>query len=318
MFAPCTMVCMQSPTRLLHGGAHGRPAVLLTIAMAGWGTIGLFAHGADADPVTIAAWRCVFAAATLAVMSIVIGAFRSSRFTRRAVLVTLAGGAALVANWVLLFAAFDRTTITIATVSYHMEPFLLVAIGALIARRAPSARSVAWLVAGFAGLLLATRFVRFDGLAHDGGSFVGPLAGLGAGLLYAIATLLAKYTDGIHPQVMTLMQCGLGALVLLPFAGMLDWSDSRWGWIAALGIIHTGVLYWILYAAARRLPTTTLAALSFVNPAVAVLTDVLLTGDLPTLEQFIGIAVIVASTLAITLKQEEHNGRTRHDVEVAA
>ncbi|WP_309082305.1 DMT family transporter [Zhihengliuella sp.] len=298
--------------------ARARATVLLTIAMAGWGTIGLFAHGADADPVTIAAWRCVFAVVTLAVMSVAVGAFQSSRFTRRAVMLTLSGGAALVANWVLLFAAFDRTTITIATVSYHMEPFFLVAIGALIARRAPSARSVAWLVAGFVGLLLATRFVRFDGLALDSGSLIGPLAGLGAGLLYAIATLLAKYTDGIHPQVMTLMQCGLGALVLLPFAGMLEWSDSRWGWIAAMGVIHTGVLYWILYAAARRLSTVTLAALSFVNPAVAVLTDVLLTGDLPAPEQFIGIAVIVAATLAITLKQEDHECRSRPEVEVAA
>ncbi|WP_162183381.1 DMT family transporter [Psychromicrobium lacuslunae] len=292
-----------------------RATVLLTIAMAGWGTIGLFAQGAKTDPITIAAWRCVFAVGSLILMSLLVGAFRASRFTARAVTLTLVGGIALVANWILLFAAFDATTITIATVSYHMEPFFLVAIGSIIARRAPSRLSICWLLIGFTGLIFTTRFLRFDGLAIDSTSLIGPLAGLGAGLLYAVATLLAQRTEGIHPQVMTLMQCALGALVLLPFAGMLDWNGTSWWWIAAMGIIHTGILYWFLYAAARKVSTITLAALSFVNPAVAVLTDILLTGKLPTAEQLLGIALIIAATLAVTLgpanqRDRPHNPKT--------
>ncbi len=40
-------------------------------------------------------------------------------------------------------------------------------------------------------------------------------------------------------------------------------------------IVRTGLLYSILYSSARVLSTITLAALSFANPAVAVLVDVM-------------------------------------------
>ncbi|MDR6869004.1 drug/metabolite transporter (DMT)-like permease [Microbacterium resistens] len=288
---------------------------MLAVAMAGWGTIGIFARGADASPLTVAAWRCVFAIGALTVLCLIVRGFTRSRFTRRNVAFTLLGGVALVANWVLLFAAYDTTTITITTVSYHAEPFFLVAIGALITRRRPSLRVIAWLAVAFAGLLLATRFIRLDGFAVDEGTLLGASFGTGAGLLYAVMTLLAKYTDGIHPQVMTLMQCMLGAVVLLPFADALDWSGTGWRWIAAMGVIHTGLLYWFLYAAARRLSTVTLGAMAFVNPAVGILTDILLTGTIPTVEQLIGIALIVAATLTITLRgdEEEAAGMDRQE-----
>ena len=272
---------------------------LLILAMAGWGTIGIFAREADASPITVAAWRCVFALGALLVLSSVARGFSRSRFTARDVVFTLAGGAALVANWVLLFAAYQTTTITITTVSYHTEPFVLVALGAIIARRRPSNRVIAWLLVAFAGLVFATRLVRFDGIAVDYGQLVGALYGAGAGMLYAVVTILAKHTRGIHPQVMTLMQCALGAVVLLPFADALDWDGTGWRWIAAMGVLHTGLLYWFLYAAARKLSAVALGAIAFVNPAVGILSDVLLTRTLPGPDQVIGIALITIALVAL-------------------
>lgn len=288
--------------------------------MAGWGTIGLLTLHAGASPITIAAWRCAFAVVALLILCGATGAFRASVYTRRAVLLTLIGGAALVANWVFLFQAFQSTTLTIATVSYHTEPFFLVALGALAARRLPAARELGLLVGALAGLLLATRFVTPDGLAVQDGSWAGVTAALAAGALYAVATFLARETEGLHPQVMTLIQCALGAAVLLPFADNLDWSGPDWLWIATMGLVHTGLLYWVLYTTVKKLSVAVVAGLSFINPAVAVLTDVAIYHRAPTIAQSVGIALIVGATLAITLlpqppaSTEERSLRRRDNI----
>ena len=164
-----------------QGGGTAGAVTALTLAMAGWGTIGIFAREADASPLTIAAWRCVFAIGALVVLCLIVHGFSRSSFTVRGVVFTLAGGVALVANWVLLFAAYETTTITITTVSYHAEPFFLVALGAMITRQRPSARVLVWLGVTFVGLVPATRFVRFNGAAADVETIVGALLGAAAG-----------------------------------------------------------------------------------------------------------------------------------------
>lgn len=127
-------------------------------------------------------------------------------------------------------------------------------------------------------------------------------AALAAGALYAVATFATQHTSGIRPYPMTLIQCVVGAAILLPFAHSLDWSSSSWKWIAVMGIVHTGLLYSILDSTARVLSTITLAALSFVNPAVAVLVDVMVYGHVHDGYQLLRIGVIATATLAMTLR----------------
>ncbi|MGO4453024.1 DMT family transporter [Arthrobacter sp. RAF14] len=283
-----------------------RAKIWLALAMAGWGTIGVFSIQAGTDPITTVAWRCVFAAGALLILALATGAFRQSVWSRKAVLLTLGGGVALVANWVLLFESFATTTITVATVSYHMEPFLLVALGAVISREMPRMRDLVWLAVAFGGLLLATKFIGVNGVERlSGTELVGVVSALLAGLLYALATLAAKHTTGIRPYVMTLLQCVTGAVLLLPFASPVQWNGSGWWWIAAMGVIHTGLLYSALYSSARVLSTVALAALSFVNPAVAIFADIAVYGHIPDLVQLAGIVLIAVATLTITAPRRE-------------
>ena len=282
---------------------RARASVLLALAMAGWGTIGLFSIQAGTDAITTTAWRCVFGAVTLLILSFATRSFRTSIWTRRAVALTVVGGLALVANWAFLFFSFSQTTITVTTVAYHLEPFFLVALGALAARRAPRRSDMAWLLVAFCGLLLATQFLGPRGTQPlEPSQLLGVGAALAAGALYAVATFAAQHTRGIRPYPMTLIQCVVGAAVLLPFAQGLRWGDGSWIWIAVMGIVHTGLLYSILYSTARVLSTITIAALSFVNPAVAVLVDVAVYGHLPDAFQLLGIAIITGATLAMTLR----------------
>jgi drug/metabolite transporter (DMT)-like permease len=46
--------------------------------------------------------------------------------TRTTLLLAILGGIALVVNWLLLFAAYERISIGLSTVVYNTQPFMLV------------------------------------------------------------------------------------------------------------------------------------------------------------------------------------------------
>lgn len=283
----------------MKGPSSAGATVRVAAAMAGWGTIGLFVVNAGSNAVTTAGWRCVFGAGTLLVIVVLNGAYRKSTITRRNVMMAVLGGVALVSNWVFLFYAFDHTTLTVATMAYHMEPFFLLLLGALFLREKVTGTHLAWIMLAFGGLALATGFVGSEG-AH-GIRVLAVLSALTAGLLYGIATLLAKRTVGLHVNITSLIQCGVGIVMLMPFATALEWSGGGWVWVLLMGVLHTGVLYSLLYSGVGRLSVPVIAALSFINPAVAVLCDVIFLGHVPSVMQIAGIATIVIATLGVTL-----------------
>ncbi len=61
------------------------------------------------------------------------------------------GGAARVVNWLLLFAAYSRISIGMATVVYNTQPFMLVLMGMVLGERV-SAVKWGWLLLAFGGL----------------------------------------------------------------------------------------------------------------------------------------------------------------------
>ena len=70
--------------------------------------------------------------------------------------------------------------------------------------------------------------------------------------------------------------------------------------LAALGVVHTGLVYILLYGAIQKLPTSLSGALSFIYPAVAILVDVVALGHRLQAGQIVGMAmVLVAAAGAI-------------------
>ncbi|TIX03008.1 MAG: EamA/RhaT family transporter, partial [Mesorhizobium sp.] len=85
-----------------------------------------------------------FGAATLLVICAALGLLRGTLTPRVAGLAVL-GGAAIVINWLLLFSAFPRASISIATAVYNTQPFMLVGFGALFLGERLTLAKLAWL-----------------------------------------------------------------------------------------------------------------------------------------------------------------------------
>ena len=65
-----------------------------------------------------------------------------------------------------------------------------------------------------------------------------------------------------------------------------------------LGVIHTGLLYVLLYGAVQKLKTSTVALLSFLYPATTLGFDIMIFGVRPGPIQISGIVMILVAVFA--------------------
>ncbi|MFF9274923.1 DMT family transporter [Streptomyces griseosporeus] len=274
----------------------------LTTAMVLSGTLGVFVVESGASPFNVVFFRVLFGALALGAYVTARGWLRGHGFTPRTLGLAVLGGVFIVFNWVLLFQSYENTSISVATVVYHTQPFYVVLLGALLFRERLTAARVGWIAVAFAGLILVSGVTPAD-FASGGTYVLGIGQALLAALLYGLSTLVTKRITGVRPHLIALVQVLVGIPLLLPFAdfGAMSGTGWDWGWLAGLGLIHTGVMYVLMYAAYAQLPTSKIAVLAFVYPAVAMVADWAVYGHHIGLVQALGVPLIVAASLKVTL-----------------
>ncbi|WP_369144828.1 DMT family transporter [Streptomyces sp. R44] len=273
-----------------------RGTLELTLAMVLSGTLGVFVVESGASPFEVVFFRCLFGAVALGAYSLVRGFFTGHGFTARKLGLAALGGVFIVFNWVFLFEAYAATSISLATVVYHTQPFFLVLLGAVLLKERISRSKLGWLALAFGGLVLVSG-VR----PGDTGSLAGLGFALAAAVLYALATFVTKRVTGVRPHLIALVQVLVGMPLLLPFVRFGGVSGGGWGWLVGLGFIHTGLMYVLMYAAYAKLPTSKIAVLAFTYPAVAMGVDWAVYGHHIGLVQALGVPLIVLASLKVTL-----------------
>ncbi|WP_367321475.1 DMT family transporter [Streptomyces sp. HUAS ZL42] len=284
----------------------------LTSAMVLSGTLGVFVVESGASPFDVVFFRVLFGALALGAYVVGRGWLRHHGFTARTLGLAVLGGVFIVFNWVLLFQSYENTSISVATVVYHTQPFYVVLLGALLFRERLTATKVGWVGVAFAGLILVSGVTPGD--FGSGGSYVvGVGQALLAALLYGLSTLVTKRVTGVRPHLVALVQVLVGIPLLLPFAdfGAMSGTGADWGWLVGLGFIHTGVMYVLMYAAYAKLPVSKIAVLAFVYPAVAMVMDWAVYGHHIGLVQALGVPLIVVASLKVTLARPRASAPVR-------
>lgn len=279
-----------------------RGAAEMIVAMLMSGTIGWLVVASRQAPINIAFLRCVLGGATLTLVCAALGLLRRKHLPPRTLALAVLGGAAIVANWVLLFAAYSRASISMATAVYNTQPFMLVGLGVVILRERVSASTLAWLAVAFLGLVCVVE-VQPAVLAVPGEYLQGVAYAAGAAFLYAISSIITRHLKGTPPHLIALVQLAFGALALAPFIhyGTLPATPLHWAQLVTLGVVHTGIMYVLLYGAIQKLPTAMTGALSFIYPVVAILVDWFAFGQRLAWIQVVGAALILVAAAGVNL-----------------
>ncbi|MHA6196442.1 DMT family transporter [Pseudomonas wadenswilerensis] len=258
------------------------------------GTIGWFVLVSGQPVLDVVFWRCLFGAATLLAICAAMGFLRPGLLTRTTFLLAVLSGVAIVGNWVLLFASYSRASIAIGTAVYNVQPFMLVGLAALFLGEKITVPKLFWLAVSFAGMLAIVSAHGSQGESGDA-YLLGIALALGAAFLYALAALVIKRLTGTPPHLIALIQVCTGVLLLAPFAnlGGLPTTHAELGSLVTLGIVHTGLMYVLLYGAIQKLPTALTGALSFIYPIAAIGVDWIAFGHRLEALQWLGVAAIL-------------------------
>lgn len=271
-----------------------RGSLEMIAAMLISGTIGWFVLVSGQSVLDVVFWRCVLGGLTLLAICAALGFLRRDILSRRRLAWAMLSGVAIVGNWLLLFAAYSKASIAIATAVYNVQPFMLVFLAAVFLGEKITAQKLGWLGLSFVGMLAIAS--AHEGQGEPGGDYLlGIGLALGAALLYAVAALIIKRLAGTPPHLIALIQVTTGAMLLAPWANFTEIPEqtSAWASLLTLGVVHTGVMYVLLYGAIQKLPTALTGALSFIYPIAAIFVDWLAFGHRLGLTQWLGVLAIL-------------------------
>lgn len=277
------------------------------------GTLGVCVLESGTDPLSVTFYRCVVGGVTLALYGVMRGDLSGMmRLPPRLLGLALASGLLMVGNWVLFFTAMQHIGIAVATIVFHVQPFMVVVIGALIFRERLHAATFVWIAVALIGLALATGSAKGQPPA-DASWLVGICCALGGAFLYSIVTIIAKGLTGITGPQLAFVQClcGIVLLALVVPIGPLGVSSVQWGWFAVIGLVHTGGVYMLLYNALPKLSTSLAAVLLFLYPATAIVVDAIVYGHRLGPAQYAGVGCILIASLGVMLKWGVRRSRSR-------
>ncbi|PHX38715.1 multidrug DMT transporter permease [Pseudomonas sp. NZIPFR-PS2] len=226
------------------------------------GTIGWFVLVSGVSVIEVVFWRCVIGGLTLLLVCALLGYLRLDLLNGAKLGLAMLSGVAIVGNWLLLFESYSRASIAISTAVYNVQPFMLVMLAAVFLGEKITVQKLAWLSIAFLGMLA---IVTAHGDQQTGDDYLAGIAlALGAAFLYAIAALI-----------------------------------NAWAALVTLGVVHTGLMYVLLYGAIQKLPTAITGALSFIYPIAAIFVDWIAFGHRLGWLQWLGVAAILLAAAGL-------------------
>lgn len=276
----------------------------VAVAQIVFGTIGLCVLESGADSVSAVFYRAATGGLLLTLLGFFNGDLRGlMRLPRRMLVLAVASGVLMAANWVLFFEGIARNGISLTTVLFYVEPFFVVVMGALVFRERLSAATFLWIGLALVGLVLVTGLDTAN-LASNASYLIGIACTLAAAFLYALVTIIARGLVAVKPSQLTLVQClcGVVALSWVVPLGPKELSAGQWGWLGMVGVVHTVGALALLYNALPKLALPVIAILLFLEPVSAVIVDAMAYGHLIGPNQIAGFAFVALSGLGVTLK----------------
>lgn len=283
---------------------------MLIASMVLFGTIGVFRHYIPLPSGLIACARGLIGALSLLLFLLILRKKPDRAAIRRSFLPLALSGAALGANWLLLFEAYNRTSVAVATLTYYFAPILLLLIAPFALKEKLTARKIVCIFVALAGM------VFISGVLGGGASGLSGIAfALGAALLYPVIILLSKRLTEVNAFDKAIVQLLFAAAITLPYTVFAEeWSFSDFTLKATIllltvCVVHTGIAYALYFGALRSLNAQTLAILSYIDPLVAVVLSALVLKEPFGWTEAVGAILILGAALVSELPE-----RSKHNV----
>lgn len=297
--------------------AEGQAKAALVGVGAVWGTVGIFVRFIAVPAAMLALFRAFIGVAVIGLALFALRMRPNWAAIRANFALLAASGLAIGINWLLLFQAYLHTSVAVATLCNYLAPVYVVALSPLVLGESLSRRKAACVGAALAGMVLVSG-VLTEGMP-GGRDALGIGYGLASGVCYAFIIFLTKRMKGIGGVETTLVQLFFAGLLVAAFLGATgQWRGAELDLrslaiIGLVGIVHTGLAYVLYFGALEALPAQTVAALSYLDPAVAILLSWLVFSEPLDALGVLGALLIFGATFVASLEKPERRREPRPD-----
>ena len=276
-----------------------RPVWMLVTSMLIFGTIGLIRRYIPLPSALIAFIRGIIGG--LFILPFALRRRDGDRMSKRDMLLLITAGILIGFNWVLLFEAYNYTTVAVATLCYYMQPTIVTLLSPAVLGEKLTLRKVLCAIVAVAGMVLVSGVT--DSSGTGGTDIRGILFGLGAAVLYAADILINKSVAEGDVYKRTAIELFSAGLVLIPYLLLTDGFRAEGaGPLAVIllivaGIVHTGVAYLCYFGSLNGISAQSAAILSYIDPVSALLFSALFLKEPLSPAGIIGAVMIIGSAV---------------------
>ena len=202
-------------------------------------------------------------------------------------------------NWILLFEAFNQTTVPIATLCYYMQPTIILLLSPLVFKEKLTRKKAICAAVAIIGMVLVSGVVGDS----NGATLRGVMLGLGAAVFYATVVMLNKKLRGIDAFRKTMIQLLAAGACMIPYMMLTDGIGATRFTARAIilmlivGIVHTGIAYVAYFASMDGLKIQSIALLSYIDPVSALFFSAIFLKEPLSALGIIGAVMIIGSAI---------------------
>ncbi|MDO5349130.1 MAG: EamA family transporter [Lachnospiraceae bacterium] len=286
--------------------------IMLLLSMIIYGSIGIFRRYIPLSSAILACFRGASGALLLFIVAKVQKKKIANHIGIKKVSWLALTGAVMGFNWILLFEAYNYTTVATATLCYYMQPTIVILLSPLIFKEKMTVKKRLCVLISVIGMVFVS------GLIENGipalADAKGILLALGAAVLYASVVIMNKKLPGIDSYEKTIIQLLSAAVVLIPYLLLTNQTiDTAITPIMVImllivGFVHTGVAYALYFGSMDGLKAQTVAIFSYLDPITAMILSSVILREKMSAWGIVGALLIIGAALGseITLKKKLH------------
>ena len=179
-------------------------------------------------------------------------------------------------NWMLMFEAYNYTTVAAATLCYYMAPIIVILLSPVLLRERLTLKKGVCALVAIMGMILVSGILSVSTEeAGQTGQLKGIALALGAAVLYATVVIMNKKVGKADVYWRTIIQLLSAALVMIPYLFITGGfrtgpvTPTAMALVLVLGIIHTGIAYALYFGSIEGLKGQTVAIFSYIDPVFA-------------------------------------------------
>lgn len=281
------------------------PLLKINIAVLLFGLAGILAKFIDLPALAITFGRVFFSSLTLLLYSRAVHLLVTLK--RKDLMMMAFGGALLACHWWLFLESIKMSNVAIGTITFAAFPLFLTFLEPLVFHEKISRENVAVSLVILLGVLV---MVEDFNLAN--GTTIAILIGLVSAFLYSVLSLVNRTLVAAYSGVtISLYQHAVAMMVLFPYVVRLDFNlDLKsLGLVAILGVVSTAIGHALYVNSLKQVAVQVAGIISSLESVYGIVLAVILLGEIPTLRQVAGGAVII---MAVVISRMKKDGRERN------